>query len=195
VSEVAIGHTTEAIALTDNAVDTAWFQSTLKAASAVCYTLGRITFERPDGTPGKSPMRGQCFFYFGTNFAKFAEAFRHIGHVVELNKRAAAPANDAQEEPVGFGDIDAEDVEDALATDVAVPDEPIARGRDEILAFAGRIRAEEAKATREQNKALRQANPLPVVEGKYGTIVIDPPWPIEKIERDVRGLSRSLRFV
>ncbi len=28
--------------------------------------------------------------------------------------------------------------------------------------------------------------PLPIPEGKYSTIVVDPPWPIEKIEREER---------
>jgi N6-adenosine-specific RNA methylase IME4 len=46
-------------------------------------------------------------------------------------------------------------------------------------------REEKAAAKREQNKIIKALKPsLP--EGKFETIVIDPPWDMEKIERDCR---------
>lgn len=46
-------------------------------------------------------------------------------------------------------------------------------------------REEKAAAKREQNKLIKALSPsLP--EGKFETVVIDPPWPMEKIERDCR---------
>jgi N6-adenosine-specific RNA methylase IME4 len=62
----------------------------------------------------------------------------------------------------------------------------VAQGEAEILECAKQIRAERAVARRLQNEELRRLNPPPIVEGKYGTIVIDPPWDMQKIEREVR---------
>ena len=44
------------------------------------------------------------------------------------------------------------------------------------------IKSEEAK---EKTEEIRSRKPQ-TIEGKYDVIVIDPPWPMEKIERDVR---------
>jgi N6-adenosine-specific RNA methylase IME4 len=99
--------------------------------------------------------------------------------VADISKFAA----DAKEHNIGFDGLNQAI---ALANNEDEPEKLVAKGEAEILELAGRIRAEKAKARRAENEALRRANPLPIVEGKYGTIVIDPPWPIEKIERDVR---------
>ena len=61
----------------------------------------------------------------------------------------------------------------------------------ELLAEAKkRKEAEEMRAKRrEENRAARQqliANPPPLPTGEYRTIVIDPPWPMTKIKREVR---------
>ena len=58
--------------------------------------------------------------------------------------------------------------------------------RARILGSAKDIRLEKTAERRAENERLKQANPAPLVEGKYGTIVIDPPWDMQKIERDVR---------
>jgi N6-adenosine-specific RNA methylase IME4 len=49
----------------------------------------------------------------------------------------------------------------------------------------------ELERAKKQNDALREQlriaqSPVSVVEKRYGTIVIDPPWPMKKIEREVR---------
>jgi N6-adenosine-specific RNA methylase IME4 len=65
--------------------------------------------------------------------------------------------------------------------------EIVARGPDEILQKAKEIRAERAAAVRERNDAKRRESvALPIPAGQYRTIVIDPPWPIEINDRDVR---------
>lgn len=46
---------------------------------------------------------------------------------------------------------------------------------------------------REKQNKLKQIKP-PLPEGKYDVIVIDPPWPIEKIERDVRPNQHFLDY-
>jgi hypothetical protein len=53
-----------------------------------------------------------------------------------------------------------------------------------------RLRMEVGRAQkRDENKRNRQASretKIAATPGKYGCVVIDPPWPMEKIERDVR---------
>lgn len=61
----------------------------------------------------------------------------------------------------------------------------IARGEREILEAARAIRGERAKANAAARAALA-AQPVELPAGKYRVIVIDPPWPMEKIARDVR---------
>lgn len=62
--------------------------------------------------------------------------------------------------------------------------EIVARGEKEILEAAKSIRQEKAEARRAELAVVKQNKPsLPA--GKYETIVIDPPWQMEKIERDV----------
>jgi phage N-6-adenine-methyltransferase len=82
VAETEKGAVRQAIALTHNYTDTAWFQATAPAAAAVCFTRGRIAFVNPDTSVGASPTQGQAFFYFGPNAQTFAEVFSPIGWVV-----------------------------------------------------------------------------------------------------------------
>ena len=81
VSEISASRATEAIALTHNYTDTAWFHQAASAASAICFTKGRIGFLSPEGKKA-APTQGQAFFYFGTNVAGFAERFSQHGFVV-----------------------------------------------------------------------------------------------------------------
>jgi len=46
-----------------------------------------------------------------------------------------------------------------------------------------RLRAQQQRA---RNAALQAAEPPPPPDGTYNIIVIDPPWPMEKIQRDCR---------
>jgi len=79
--EVDAGHVTEAIALTHNYTDTAWFHIGARSAQAVCFTRGRIAFEAPDGRKA-SPTQGQAFFYYGASPAHFAAIFERFGFVM-----------------------------------------------------------------------------------------------------------------
>lgn len=63
--------------------------------------------------------------------------------------------------------------------------EIVARGEKEILDAAKRIRSERASVRAEELQALKQVPPV-LPDGRYECIVIDPPWQMEKIERDVR---------
>lgn len=62
----------------------------------------------------------------------------------------------------------------------------IAKGKQEILQKAKEIRkamGEESRIKREEKK--QEIINLPIPQGKYRTIVIDPPWDMEKISRDL----------
>jgi phage N-6-adenine-methyltransferase len=81
--EYEAGRCTEAVALTHNYTDTRWFQDTARAASAICFTRGRIKFYSPSGDIA-APTQGQAFFYFGPNVDAFASEFSAVGFVVEV---------------------------------------------------------------------------------------------------------------
>lgn len=64
--------------------------------------------------------------------------------------------------------------------------EIVAKGEKEILKAAKEIRSRKAKIKKQKNEDLRRNTPKPEFNGNYDVIVIDPPWDIKKIERDVR---------
>lgn len=78
----------------------------------------------------------------------------------------------------------------STAADVArlpqpVQREIVAKGEREILEAAKRIRTEKAEQRRAELVEVA-ATKAAMPDGKFETIVIDPPWPMQKIERDVR---------
>lgn len=71
----------EAVALTHNYTDTAWFHLAAGAAAAICFTRGRIAFVNPDGERA-APTQGQAFFYFGKRPRDFVASFVPFGFVM-----------------------------------------------------------------------------------------------------------------
>jgi ParB family chromosome partitioning protein len=80
LTELETGNVTEAILLTNNATDTAWFHKAEELARSICFTRGRISFETAEGEKG-SPLQGQAFFYFGENPEKFDAYFKEFGFI------------------------------------------------------------------------------------------------------------------
>ena len=80
----------------------------------------------------------------------------------------------------------------SAAADVAtLPQEEqaeiVARGEIEILEAAKEIRCQKARKNAAARAAVQAAAlKIDPPTGKYRTIVIDPPWPMQKIEREVR---------
>ncbi len=97
VAEYEASRTTEEIVLTHNSTDTAWFNTLFGAASAICFTRGRVKFVSPKGKLA-SPAMGQAFTYFGKRPERFAEVFSEVGNVVSVVAKAIPkqPANDNQ---------------------------------------------------------------------------------------------------
>lgn len=84
VSEWESGRVSAAIVLTHNYTDTAWFQKLARAATAICFTRGRVRFVSPSGELA-APTQGQAFFYFGAEADIFADVFGEIGFVAVLH--------------------------------------------------------------------------------------------------------------
>jgi len=78
------GNCTQAITITPNSTDTAWFQKVFKHASAICFHAGRVKFHAPETGKLGNPALGSAFAYFGPNHKKFAATFQAIGRVVKV---------------------------------------------------------------------------------------------------------------
>ena len=81
VHEVRANRTQQAIALTHNYTDTAWFHHAAAHCRAICFTRGRIAFMNPQGEKA-SPTQGQAFFYFGDQVDAFVTAFADLGCIM-----------------------------------------------------------------------------------------------------------------
>jgi hypothetical protein len=76
------GRVTAGIVLTNNNTDADWWQRAAAACQAICFTRGRINFNRADGRPNDNgPEKGQTLFYFGQDVEKFRAVFGKIGLV------------------------------------------------------------------------------------------------------------------
>jgi phage N-6-adenine-methyltransferase len=168
VSHVRSGEVSAAILLVDNKTDTRWFHEASDACSSICFTKGRIKFLRPGGEPG-SPTNGSAFFYFGDDPDTFERVFGDIGKVTRLSGK------DTRQ--------DSTDIATA-AKEAPVTGLSFASPR-EALDWIKQYKTEKAAQQREANAKLKADTPTVIPEGKYGTIVIDPPWNMKKSDRDV----------
>ncbi|SUS08412.1 hypothetical protein DF3PB_670003 [uncultured Defluviicoccus sp.] len=80
LAEIAAGRATEAILLTHNYTDTAWFHAAAGQCAALCFTRGRIRFVGPSGEIA-APTQGQAFFYFGAGRDRFRSSFASFGFI------------------------------------------------------------------------------------------------------------------
>jgi len=77
VREVTAGNVSQAIMLTHNYTDTAWFHEAQAVAALLCFTRGRISFVGAKGPP----TQGQAFFYFGNAVDQFRSVFSAFGFI------------------------------------------------------------------------------------------------------------------
>jgi phage N-6-adenine-methyltransferase len=88
---LSAGRTTEALLLVNAYCDTRWFHRAAAACAAICFPLGRIYFEKPDGDQMKQPAYGSAFIYFGDQLARFRAAFADQGLIVIPDTGEGAP--------------------------------------------------------------------------------------------------------
>lgn len=81
IAEIEMGNVIEAIVLTHNYTDTAWFHNLALISNRICFTRGRVKYEKQNGTIA-APTQGATFFYFGKN-NKFEEIFEKYGFIVK----------------------------------------------------------------------------------------------------------------
>ena len=74
------GSVSQAIMLTHNNADTAWFHKAAMRATSVCFTRGRVKFYDERGQ-GNSPTHGHVFIYFGKRRATFERVFKEFGWI------------------------------------------------------------------------------------------------------------------
>lgn len=75
------GNVTQAIVLTNNATETAWFGELDAIASAICLVRGRIKFLDSNGQPKGAPLQGQVIVYSGDYIDRFTEHFGVFGPI------------------------------------------------------------------------------------------------------------------
>jgi hypothetical protein len=75
---------TAACVLTNNATETAWFQTLAGSAACLCFPRGRVSFWHPD-KDGAAPLQGQAVTYLGRDRERFISAFSCFGLVVMVN--------------------------------------------------------------------------------------------------------------
>jgi phage N-6-adenine-methyltransferase len=80
VTEYREDRISEVIILTHNYTDTSWFHLIESMATHICFTRGRVKFEKEDGTIA-APTQGSAFFYLGQNSEKFREVFGKYGFI------------------------------------------------------------------------------------------------------------------
>lgn len=78
---LAHGSVTQAILLTHNNADTAWFHKAAMRCASACFTRGRVRFYDENGL-GNSPTHGHTFMYFGRRRRGFEKEFAQYGWIV-----------------------------------------------------------------------------------------------------------------
>jgi N6-adenosine-specific RNA methylase IME4 len=105
---------------------------------------------------------------------------------IKLAKQVQKEGIEDLQKSVEAGKVSVSAASDIATLDIAEQEDIVAKGEDEILEAAKQIRKSRSAENKEKRDAMRkQALAIKPPEGKYRTIVIDPPWDMEKIQRDL----------
>lgn len=83
IEEYKAGKVAQAVVLTNNSTDTAWFHRLLEQSDLVCLTRGRVKFWGPNGSAATGARQGQAIFYLGDNPDGFRQHFGKFGAIVK----------------------------------------------------------------------------------------------------------------
>ena len=78
-AEYEVKRVTEACCITYAATSEKWFQPLAKRPQ--CYLCPRTNYYLPNGKKKPGVTKGSVVTYYGTDYKKFADAFRHLGTV------------------------------------------------------------------------------------------------------------------
>ena len=81
LAHLSDGTVSQAIMLTHNNVDTAWFHKAAMVCQSACFTRGRVRFYDERGQ-ANSPTHGHVFVYFGRRKKTFEKEFAQYGWTV-----------------------------------------------------------------------------------------------------------------
>lgn len=155
------------------------------AAARYAIELEREARERQGTRTDLTSVSNDTEVDFAKSRDKAAEKFNESPATVA---RAVKVVKDGATELVKA--VERGEVSVSAAADVATLPKPqqaeiVARGEKEILEAAKQIRIEKAEVRKAEIAKIKQNTPsLP--SDAYDVIVIDPPWEMQKIERDVR---------
>jgi phage N-6-adenine-methyltransferase len=76
------GAVPQAVLLTNNNTDTAWWHEAAECCACICFTKGRINFYSPAGEIAQ-PTNGHTLFYFGGRAAEFSKVFAAFGLILK----------------------------------------------------------------------------------------------------------------
>lgn len=75
------GQVSQAVFLTHNNTDAAWWHKAAGSCQRICLTRGRVKFYDGTGT-ASSPTHGHCFIYFGSRPELFVKEFSQYGSIL-----------------------------------------------------------------------------------------------------------------
>lgn len=100
VQEYQTGEVSAAIALVNNATETAWFHALAANCTRRLDFKGRLSFWNPS-KPAGSNLNGQTLFYFGHSPEQFELSFAHQGLIYSRPLAAIANQLPSQKELTG----------------------------------------------------------------------------------------------
>lgn len=148
-------------------------QRAISAAKAANHKVGNPNWSN-SANSGLTTEQASEKFNIGTTAIKSAKQVLAKG-IPELTTK------------VETGEVRVSTAADIATLSAAQQDIIVGLGEKAILMAAKEIRSKKAVIRQQENDRIRQAAlAIPPPEGKYRCIVMDPPWPMQKVERDVR---------
>lgn len=112
--------------------------------------------------------------------------------IIKSAKKVQKEGIEDLQKSVEAGKVSVSAASDIATLDKAEQEVIVAKGEDEILKMATKIRKERSAESREQKAKMRmEALAIKPPEGKYRTIVIDPPWDMERIQMENRTFDKE----